>query len=281
MKKLVSIAVVLFASMASVNAQNNVLGLDDTSEMVRYMNDNYVDIDEAGVPGTTQSINIRFLKKNGAYVGATAGMQYFNEHFVPFAGAVIGWEGGPKCPIKFEYNGTFNRGNYTKYAHRDNDYLEMDSRGIAAICLYTTPNKQWRFWGGGYFDYKLNFDYHKNEYQTVTVKETDTEIVTTKEKYGSEFEVKGSSMGGGLYGEIAYYPRMSHFSIRGFGGFGWQQRFYEDGNRWHKQAFAGIKVTYNFEASKVYNQSLMKLTGKSKKGIRKAIKNHETVTVNM
>lgn len=282
MKKSVFAIVAMVAFMAcgnQVQAQNK-LGLDDFEyQVTKFENSHYTDHVVYSVGSDPHEYTAGSLAKHGAYIGLVGGVKNFDGHTVPYGGGVIGWEGGRRMPVKFEYNAVFSQGHYTDEADRKNDYVEFDSHLIAAVCVYTSQNKQWRFWLGGYGSYKLSFDYHETENTTVTVRETEEEIVTTTDKLLSNIEVKASSLGFGGYAEVGYTPYMSHFSYRLYGGFGRQQRFYDNGNRWHNEGFGGVKVVYNFNAAEMWDKGFLAKTGLSKKQAKKLSKSQASKTM--
>lgn len=200
--------------------------------------------------------------KHGAYFGLTAGLQHFDGHLTSMGGGVIGWEGRH---VGFEYDGTFTVGNYTDEADRDNKYVEFDSRLMFKVKLAANTSQSWQVWFDPYFSYKLSFDYHENASTTTTVRETDDEVITTVDRLSNNYEFKASSMGAGAQLEVVYRPYMSPWAFRLYGGGGVQQRFYDDGNRFHPEFFGGVKVTYNFNAASIWDGSFLKKTGLSKK----------------
>ena len=269
----------VFASMASINvmAQNEANLNDFAYQMAKLDKCHYTDHVVYSVGDDPHEYTAGAMQKDGAYLGFTGGGQYFDGHLTPYAGGVLGWEGGPRTPIKFEYVGTATVGHYTDQADRNNKYVEFDSRLIGALCPYTSANKQWRWWIGGYFSYKLSFDYHKNESEYVTIRETEDEVITTTDKVGNDYEFKASSIGAGGYTELAYQPYMSRWSYRFYVGGGLQQRFYSDGNRFHPEFFGGFKICYNFSASKLWDKSFLNRTGLTKKQAMKLSKKSATV----
>jgi hypothetical protein len=278
MKKLNIFAVLILAS-ASVNvmAQNEVNMNDFAYQMAKLQRSHYTDHVVYTVGDDPHEYTAGAMAKDGAYMGITIGGQHFDGHTTPFAGGVLGWEGGPRTPIKFEYNGTVTVGHYTKEADRDDKYAEFDSRLIGALCPYISKGKTFRWWLGGYFSYKLSFDYHKNESTYTTVRETEDEVITTTDKVGNDYEFKASSVGAGGYTEISFQPYMSRVSYRFYVGGGLQQRFYSDGNRFHPEFFGGVRICYNFSASKLWDQSFLQKTGLTKKQAKKLSKKSATV----
>lgn len=266
---------VVIASMASVspvNAQNK-LGVNDVDyQITKFEATHFVDKVVYSVGNDAHEYTAGELAKDGAYIGINGGVQSFDGHFEPFVGGSLGWDGGKKVPLGFEYMGTFNKGSYTDEADRSNSYVEFDSKFIGKLRLFTNQKKNFQVYLDGYFSYKLNFDYHKNESEVVTVKETETEIVTTHEKVGNDYEFKGSSMGYGAMLELVYRPWMSRHSFRFFAGGGQQQRYYDDGNRWKPEFFAGLKWTYNFSAAELWDQAFLRKAGLTKKQAKKLSK---------
>lgn len=277
-KSVFAIAMVAFMACGNVNAQNK-LGLNDKEGLSKQLTYSYTDAISYCVGSDPNGYYANYQAKHGTYGGLGGGVKNFDGRTVPYGEVVLGWEGGPKMPVKFEYNGILSQGHYTREADRDNDYVEFDSHLIVAACVYTSQNKQWRFWLGGYGSYKLSFDYHETVNTTVTVRETEEEIVTTTDKLLSNIEVKASSLGFGGYAEVGYTPWMSRFSYRLYGGFGRQQRFYDNGNRWHNEAFGGIKIVYNFSVAKVWDEAFLKKTGLSKSQVKKLSKSQASKTV--
>jgi hypothetical protein len=275
MKKLF-FAIVAVASMSfsTVNAQESK---SNDEAILRLLEYNYTDAYTYSEGTSPEEKKARILGKHGAYIGIGGGVKNFDGRTVPYGEVVLGWEGGPKMPVKFEYNGILSQGHYTREADRTNDYVEFDSHLIAAVCLGTTHNKQWRFWLGAYGSYKLSFDYHENENTTTTIRETESEIIKTTETLTDNIEVKASSLGFGAYAEVGYTPWMSRISYRLYGGFGRQQRFYDDGNRWHNEAFGGVKIVYNFSVANVWDKAFLKKNGLTKSDVKKFSKVRRTV----
>ena len=267
------------ACATSVNAQENVNLNDFAYQMAKFEKSHYTDHVVYSYADDPHEYTAGSLAKHGAYIGGGLGVQNFDGHTSPEGGVVLGWEGGKRVPVKSEYNGTLTVGFYTKEADRDNKYAAFDSRMIGAVCLGTSSNKQWRFWLGAYFSYKLSFDYHENNSTTTTVRETDSEIVTTIDQIGNNYEFKASSMGVGGYAEVGYTPYMSHWSYRLYAGFGTQQRFYDDGNRFHPEAFGGLKIVYNFSVASMWDKVFLQKTGLSKKQAKKLSKQRAKMAV--
>ena len=276
MKKLFFAIVAALACVSPVNAQESK---SNDEAILRLLEYNYTDAYTYSEGTSPEEKKARILGKHGANLGIGAGVKNFDGRTVPYIEGVIGWEGGPKMPVKFEYNAIFSQGHYTWEADRDNDYVEFDSHLIVAACVATTHNKQWRFWLGGYGSYKLSFDYHENENTTTTVRETETEIIKTTETLIDNIEVKASSLGFGAYAEVGFTPWMSRISYRLYGGFGRQQRFYDDGNRWHNEAFGGVKVVYNFSVANVWDRAFLKKNGLTKSDVKKLSKTRSTVSL--
>lgn len=279
MKKSIFAIALVVASMASVNVNaQNKLGVNDVDyQITKFETTHFVDkaVYSAGLDAHEYTAGE--LAKDGAFGGFNGGCQYFDGHFEPFIGVSLGWDGGKKVPLGFEYMGTFNRGTYTDEADRSNSYVEFDSKFVGKLRLYTSLNKVFQVYLDWYFSYKLNFDYHENESEVVTVKETETEIITTHEKVGNDYEFKGSSMGYGGMFEAVIRPWMSRHSFRIFAGGGMQQRYYNDGNRWKFEAMAGVKWTYNFSAAELWDQAFLQKTGLSKKQVKKLSKQQRVV----
>ena len=279
MKKIYFAVATIIAALASVNVNaQNKLGVNDVDyQITKFEQTHFVDKVVYSAGSDAHEYTAGELAKDGAYIGLSGGGQYFDGHFEPFIGASLGWDGGKKVPLGFEYMGTFNRGTYTDEADRSNSYVEFDSKFIGKLRLYTSQNKVFQLYLDGYFSYKLNFDYHKNESEKVTVKETDDEIITTKEKLGNDYEFKGSSMGYGAMLEAVIRPWMSRHSFRIFAGGGQQQRYYSNGNRWKPEFFAGVKWTYNFSAAELWDQAFLKKAGLTKKQAKKLSKQQRVV----
>lgn len=280
MKKSVIIAAVVAAmACVNVNAQEpqNKLGLTDfgyrtTQLEKRYYTDHYwysVGTDPNEYKNCT-------LQKHGAFIGLVAGVQTFDGKVTPNVGGTVGWEGKH---LGFDYVGTFTKGDYTEEADRSNSYVEFDSKLAIKAKLLDTNAHDWQLWLGAYGSYKLNFDYHKNESEVITVKETETEIITTKEKVGNDYEFKGSSMGYGGQLELVYRPYMSKVQYRLVAWGGMQQRYYDDGNRFKPEFGAEFKVTFNFNAQKIWDLEFLKKTGLSKKQVKEYNKMRRTVSL--
>lgn len=264
-------------NVASVNAQNEA-GLNDFAyQMQKLKKERYTDQVVYTVGDDAHEYTAGARPKHGAYIGITGGIQHFDGHLTPMGGAVVGWEGRH---IGFEYNGTFTVGNYTTEADRDNKYVEFDSRLMMKFKLVANSDQSWQLWFDPYFSYKLSFDYHKNESTTTTVRETDSEIITTIDQIGSDYEFKASSMGVGGQLELVYRPYMSPWAFRLYGGAGTQQRFYDDGNRFHPEFFGGFKVTYNFNAGAIWDKAFLQKTGLSKKQAKKLSKQQAKMIAN-
>ena len=281
-KHIFTIALVFgMANAAVVNAQNEANLNDYAYQIAKFEQSHYTDHVVYSVGDDPHEYTAGSLAKNGAYIGGGLGVQNFDGHTSPEGGIVLGWEGGKRVPVKFEYNGTLTVGYYTKKADRNNQYVAFDSRMIGAVCVGTSSNKQWRFWIGGYFSYKLSFDYHENNQTTTTVRETDSEIITTIDKLANNYEFKASSMGVGGYAEVGYTPYMSRWSYRLYGGAGTQQRFYDDGNRFHPEFFGGLKIVYNFSVASMWDKTFLQKTGLSKKQAKKLSKERASRNVNL
>ena len=277
MKKFFAIVAVAFMACGNINAQNK-LGLNDVDYQITKMEStHFVDKVIYNVGADSHEYTAGELAKDGAWFGINGGCQYFDGHYEPFVGGSLGWDGGVKVPLGFEYMGTFNRGTYTDEADRNNSYVEFDSKFIGKLRLYTSQKKNFQVYLDGYFSYKLNFDYHENASEIVTVKETETEIITTHEKVGNDAEFKGSSMGYGAMLEFVYRPWMSRHSFRAFVGAGQQQRYYDDGNRWKFEAMAGVKWSYNFSAAELWDKTFLQKSGLTKSQAKKLSKQSKTV----
>jgi len=253
----------------SANAQNDAKLDDFAYQMAKFQKAHYTDNVVYTVGDDPHEYTAGSMAKHGAYIGVLGGMQSFDGHLVPFLGGDLGWDGKH---LGFEYQGSFAVGNYTEHADRSNKYVEFNSKLVAKVKVLADKKNTWQLWLGAYGSYKLNFDYHENGSSNTTVKETETEIITTVEELGGDYEVKASTMGYGGQLELVYRPYMSKFNFRFFGGFGQQQRFYEDGNKFHPEAFAGVKITYNFNAKSMWDKNFLKKNNLTKKQAKKLSK---------
>jgi len=269
----ITVAVASMASFSTVASAQNKLGVNDVDyQITKFEATHFVDKVVYSAGSDAHEYTAGELAKDGAFVGFNGGCQYFDGVYAPFIGGSLGWDGGKRVPLGFEYMGTFNRGTYTDEADRSNSYVEFDSKFIGKLRLYTSLNKVFQLYLAGYFSYKLNFDYHKNESEIITVRENEEEIITTHEKVGNDYEFKGSSMGYGAMFEAVIRPWMSRHSFRIFAGGGQQQRYYDDGNRWKPEFFAGVKWTYNFSAAELWDKAFLQKTGLTKKQAKKLSK---------
>lgn len=285
MKKSVIFALVVTATMASVNASAQQLNgrdcLKDSLNDFRYMSQKmadkyYTDHYLYSKGEDPHEYSCCTMEKHGAFIGIVGGVQSFDGHVVPNVGPTVGWDGKY---LGFDYVGTFTKGDYTEKADRSNSYVEFDSKLAIKVKLLDNHSHSWQLWLGAYGSYKLNFDYHKNESSTVIVRETEDEIITTTDKVASDIEVKGSSMGYGGQLELVFRPYMSKVNYRLCVWGGQQQRFYDDGNRWHPEFGAEVKVTFNFNAQKIWDKEFLKKTGLSKKEVKKLNKTRQTISL--
>jgi hypothetical protein len=265
------------ACATSVNAQENVNLNDFAYQMAKLEKNHYTDHVVYSYADDPHEYTAGARAKHGAYIGLTGGAQYFDGHVSPMGGVVVGWEGKH---IGFEYDGTFAVGHYTEEADRNNPFVEFDSRLMMKFKVLANNSQSWQLWIDPYFSYKLSFDYHENNSSTTTVRETDTEIITTIDKLANNYEFKASSMGVGLRLELVHRPYMSPWAFRGYIGSGTQQLFYSDGNRFHPEFFGGFAVTYNFDASAIWDGSFLQKTGLSKKQAKKLSKERARVELN-
>lgn len=261
--------VALFFVATSANAQNDARLDDYAYQMAKLQKGHYTDNVVYTVGDDPHEYTAGSMAKHGAYFGVLGGVQSFDGHVVPFLGGDLGWDGKH---LGFEYQGTFAKGDYTEDADRNNPYVEFNSRLVAKVKVLANKKQSWQLWLDAYGSYKLNFDYHENSASSTTIKETDDKIITTIEKLGSNYEVKASTMGYGVQLELVHRPYMSKWNFRFFGGFGQQQRFYEDGNRFHPEAFGGMKITFNFNAKSMWDKNFLKKNNLTKRQAKKLAK---------
>jgi hypothetical protein len=261
MKKLVFAAIAAMFATTVVNAQNKA-GINDYEYLNhKYKVEHITDKVVFSVGSDKNEYTAWELAKDGLHVGLTAGVQHFADHTVPFVGGEVMLEGGAKFPFGADINVTFAPGYYTEEADRDRTELELNLRVGPMLRFYTTKNKEWRFFVEPYFSYKQNWDYHKYENTTTTIREDEYEIVTTTDVTSRESEFIGSTKGFGLMLKGMYQPWGSRLALHFNLGFERQQRYYDTGAVWKSQAFASVGATINISSKAHKNKKFFEATG--------------------
>lgn len=266
-KNILLIATIAFSTVCNFAKAQETSDFTDNEYWAKWEESHYHDRIVASVGDDPRELIVGAQVKHGAFIGLTVGGQMFDGNFAPMGGVEGGWEGKH---LGITYYGTFAKGNYTTEADRSNPYTEFDSKLQLKGKVWGNKTQSVQLWLGAYGSYKLNFDYHKSE--NTYVVETPDEITTTTQQ--QNFEVKGSTMGYGAMAELVIRPFMSKINYRVYAGVGQQQRYYMTGNRWHTEFFVGVAVTYNFNASSIWNTGLLKKAGLSKKEAKKLSKGY-------
>lgn len=251
----------------SLDSDMELLRIDEeytsTTDFVRF----YADKSHVAVGSHPRPLLLQWQQTNGFFVDLRGGVSFFDGHIEPVGG------------LAFGYQGRWYQVDLTVNAQRNHHTMESDRPGQEFFSFNTyvslkaklldLGNHHFQVWAGPRLGYVFNNDYHETPLGT-TVQETETEIITTK--HTSIVDVKASTLGfDPVELQLVYKPRWSCVQVVMQGSYGWQQRFYQDGNKWLSNWNVSAGIRLNLLGMKRHtNNHLVKSLGLSKQDLEAA-----------